>query len=64
MENVTEISAGQNNKPAGMPAASLGKMLSEARERLGMSVADVSNQIKFAPRQIEALEADDFQHLP
>ena len=39
-------------------------MLREARERLGLSVADVAAQIKFAPRQIEALEADDFKHLP
>lgn len=51
------------------PAASLsgttpGRTLREARERLGLSVADVAGQIKFAPRQIEALEADDFQRLP
>ena len=39
---------------------SLGKMLREAREQLGLSIADVAAQIKFAPRQIEALEADDF----
>ncbi len=42
------------------PEASLGSMLREARERQGLSVGDVANQIKFAPRQIEALEADDF----
>ena len=36
-------------------------MLREAREHLGLSVADVAGQIKFAPRQIEALEADDFK---
>jgi len=29
-----------------------------------LSVADVAVQTKFAPRQIEALEADDFKHLP
>lgn len=63
MENMTETNAGQENNLGEMPA-SLGKMLSEARERLGLSVMDVSSQIKFAPRQIEALEADDFQHLP
>jgi len=45
-------------------AATLGASLREARERLGLSVADVANQIKFAPRQIEALEADDFKRLP
>lgn len=42
---------------------SLGRRLREARERLNLSVADVAGQIKFAPRQIEALEADDLKHL-
>lgn len=64
MENMTKTNPGLGNDPAVMPAASLGKMLREARERLGLSVMDVSSQIKFAPRQIEALEADDFRHLP
>jgi cytoskeleton protein RodZ len=44
--------------------ASLGTMLREKRELLGLSVADVANQIKFAPRQIESLEVDDYQNLP
>lgn len=44
-------------------ATSLGTMLREAREHLGLSVIDVANQIKFAPRQIEALEADEFKNL-
>jgi cytoskeleton protein RodZ len=43
------------------PALSLGSMLREARERQDLSIGDVANQIKFAPRQIEALEADDFK---
>ena len=64
MEQLPENNAGQGEDPAVTPAASLGKTLREARERNGLSVADVANQIKFAPRQIEALEADDFQHLP
>jgi cytoskeleton protein RodZ len=41
-----------------------GAMLKEARERLGLSVADAADQTKLAPRQIEALEADDYAHLP
>jgi cytoskeleton protein RodZ len=45
-------------------AINVGKTLREARERLGMSVADVANRIKFAPRQIEWLEEDDYVHLP
>jgi cytoskeleton protein RodZ len=43
---------------------SAGKALREAREQLGLSVNDVANRIKFAARQIEALEADDYAQLP
>lgn len=64
MENAAENNSVQENNPVETPVISLGKMLSEARERLGLSVSDVASQIKFAPRQIEALEADDFQRLP
>lgn len=46
------------------PALDVGLTLREARERLGMSVHDVAERIKFAPRQVEALEANDFTHLP
>ncbi|MGB8518463.1 MAG: RodZ domain-containing protein [Gallionella sp.] len=42
----------------------MGATLREARLRMGMSVADVCAQIRLAPRQIEALEADDFSRLP
>lgn len=59
MGQLPENNAGQDN-----PQTSLGVMLREAREQLGLSVADVAAQIKFAPRQIEALEADDFKNLP
>lgn len=41
-----------------------GTMLREARERLGLSVADAAAQTKLAMRQIEALEADDYGQLP
>lgn len=64
MEQVSGNKAVQGGSPADIPAAFLGRTLREARERLGLSVADVAQQTKLAPRQIEALEADDFQHLP
>lgn len=64
MEEPRENTAEQADTPASTPEVSLGRRLREARERLGLSVADVTGQIKFAPRQIDALEADDFQHLP
>ena len=43
---------------------SVGIVLREARVHQGLSVDEVCGRIKFAPRQIEALEADDFAHLP
>jgi cytoskeleton protein RodZ len=49
----------------GAPVSTLpGALLREARERLGLSIADAAAHTKLAPRQIEALEADDYQHLP
>ncbi len=45
-------------------ALNVGMVLREARERAGLSVNDVADRIKFAPRQVEALEANDFAHLP
>lgn len=43
---------------------SAGRMLAEARERTGLSVADVASQLRLSTRQIEALEADDCARLP
>ena len=60
----SQNNADQVNRNAAASPASLGTMLREARERLGLRVEDVAVQIKFAPRQIEALEADDYKHLP
>ncbi len=59
-ENAQDITrGGTETKPF-----SVGAMLREERTRLGLGVADVANRLKFAPRQIEALEEDDFAHLP
>jgi cytoskeleton protein RodZ len=46
------------------PVLDVGMTLREARESLGLSVHDIANRIKFAARQVEALEANDFEHLP
>src|SRR3989338_6251329 len=64
MEQFPANNTEQGDSSITAPPTSLGRMLREARERLGLSVADVADQIKFAHRQIEALEADDFRHLP
>ena len=42
----------------------LGETLRTTRENLGLSVSDVASQIKLSERQIRALEADDYAHLP
>jgi cytoskeleton protein RodZ len=47
-----------------MPAMTVGRLLREGRERMELSVDDVVDKIKLAPRQIVALEADDFKALP
>jgi cytoskeleton protein RodZ len=43
---------------------SVGTELKQAREARGLSVGDVAQQLKFAPRQLEALEEDRFDLLP
>jgi cytoskeleton protein RodZ len=48
---------------AGAPAG-VGEQLARARSALGLSVADVAQQLKFAQRQIEALEQDRYEQLP
>ncbi len=45
-------------------APAVGAVLKAERERLGMSIGDVAQRLKYAPRQIEAVEADDFKSLP
>ena len=57
-QNIPEAEPLPDDKP------SVGQRLREARERQGLSVDDVVAKIKLAPRQIIALEADDFQALP
>lgn len=38
--------------------------LTQAREAAGLSLEDVARQLKFAPRQLQALEAGELQRLP
>ena len=64
MEKTTENNQEQNDQITESPPLSVGSILREAREKLGMSIEDVAVQIKLAPRQIEALEADDLSKLP
>ena len=41
-----------------------GAALKAAREAAGLSVDTVAQQLKLAPRQVKALEEDDFERLP
>ena len=42
----------------------IGQELAAAREARGLALADVAQQLKFAPRQLEALEQENFAALP
>lgn len=42
----------------------VGRLLAETREAFGLSVADVAAQLRLAPRQIKALESEDYERLP
>ena len=42
----------------------MGAELAQAREAQGLALADVAQQLKFAPRQLEALEQERFGALP
>ncbi len=41
-----------------------GALLREARERLGLSLADVARHLKLSQRQVDAIEKDNFAALP
>jgi cytoskeleton protein RodZ len=45
-------------------ATGIGQELAAAREARGLALADVAQQLKFAPRQLEALEQERFEALP
>jgi cytoskeleton protein RodZ len=46
------------------PPVSPGAQLAAAREARGLSVADIAQQLKLSPSQVEALETDDYRRLP
>lgn len=55
-EQASSPSYGRKDKP--------GAVLARHREMLGWSVEHVAEQLKMAPRQVVALEADDYAALP
>ncbi len=55
----------ETESPAGqVELESPGRLLRELRESRGITLADVGQRLKYAARQIEAIEADDFARLP
>ncbi|MBX9963191.1 MAG: DUF4115 domain-containing protein [Burkholderiales bacterium] len=55
----------ENATPAAAaPEPGPGAALQEERRRQSLSLTDVARQLKLAPRQVEALERDDFAALP
>ena len=61
MSDQIEEAAAARGEPA---RTSLGATLSAAREQRHLSIEDVSNHLRLSPRQIMALESDDFSVLP
>ena len=56
-----DVPAGHDPKPG---RESVGTRLSAEREALGWSVEQVASQLNLAPRQIQALEQDNYAALP
>ncbi len=46
------------------PLSGPGELLRAARLRQGLEIADVARQLKLFPRQVDAMERDDFAALP
>jgi len=59
---VTDL-PGESFDPAGAPS-SAGAALRNAREEAGLSIDAVAQQLKLAPRQVQAIEDDDYARLP
>ena len=58
-----EVTVAPDPTPATASCELPGRCLREAREARGLTLADAANALKFSPRQIEALEADDYAAL-
>lgn len=60
-----DVDSTENGDSAHAPVSqTVGEMLIAARERRALSADDVARQLRLAPRQVEALEANRFDALP
>ncbi|MGB5707519.1 MAG: helix-turn-helix domain-containing protein [Arenicellales bacterium] len=51
-------------QPVPEPAMSAGRILAEKRSAWGLSIQDVASNLNLGVETIEALEADNYDHLP
>jgi len=63
-ESIDPLTASPSQTVAPVEANTPGSVLRRCREARGQSIADVVQVIRFSPRQIEALERDDYASLP
>ncbi len=63
-EQEAENPQGEAQAAQDAPAPLPGELLSARRQALNLSIDDVSTRVRLAPRQIIALEANDFDALP
>ncbi|HKG12836.1 MAG TPA: helix-turn-helix domain-containing protein [Pyrinomonadaceae bacterium] len=64
MTSKTSEQTSEGESRDGAAGGSLGQQLRRAREALGVSLRDVSEQTRITMRHLEAIEADDYKHLP
>lgn len=62
MTHATESTVVTESAPAPEPA--VGEMLRQARADLGLSIDAVAQKLRLAPKQILAIENEDYEHLP
>lgn len=59
-----DVTSGQENAEQGRDDRSVGEVLAQARQALGLTLDDLANQLKFSTRQIESLELGRYEQLP
>lgn len=62
LQGTLDVDAGKEAGTEKTPT--VGQTLRAAREAARMTVVDVAQSLKFSPRQVEQLEADDYDALP
>ncbi|MCP5249013.1 MAG: helix-turn-helix domain-containing protein [Candidatus Accumulibacter sp.] len=63
-QDLTRRNASPESIASGQQLATVGQQLRAAREARGLSVADAAQSLKLGPRQVIALESEDWSSLP